>query len=99
MAVVVVRGQSVEWPMEFFEDEAETIPKDCTGAVISITDNSTGAVWTTQWTDQANGKAELNCTPVETRKMKTGRFGKFNVFLIAADGAVLPFGTVELLVE
>lgn len=100
MSGVIIRGQSVSWPMAFYDDDAETVPLDCTGATISVVQNTTGATITTQWTDQVNGKAKLLISSAETMKMKPGRFGTFRVKLGAhpVKGDVV-YPNTDLLVE
>jgi hypothetical protein len=99
MSGVIVRGQSVNWPMSFWDDDAETVPLDCTDAVLSIIQNSTGAVITPVWTDQVTGKAKLQIASTETRKMKPGRFGTFRVKLTHPDLGDIVYPNADLLVE
>jgi hypothetical protein len=99
MSAKIIRGQSVGWPMAFWLDDAETQPKDCTGATLSIVQNSTGAVITTAWTSIGTGKAKLLIDQAETLKMQTGRFGTFRVKLAEATGDVTVYPNADLLVE
>jgi hypothetical protein len=98
MAARIVRGQTVDWPAAFWEDDAETIPMDCTGAVVSIVRNSTGAIITTEWLDQSQGKWAIHIDPLQTKKMKAGRFGTFRVCLVKADGREIVYPDTDILV-
>jgi hypothetical protein len=94
----IVRGQTIDWPAAFYEDEAQTIPMDCTGAAVSITKNSTGAVVVASWLDQAQGKWKIHIDPAETNKMKPGRFGTFRVKLVKADNREIVYPDTDILV-
>lgn len=98
MSARIVRGQTVDWPSAFYDDDAETIPMDCTGATVSIVRNSTGAVITVAWLDQAQGKFNIHIDPLESKKMKVGRFGTFRVCLVKADGREIVYPDTDILV-
>jgi hypothetical protein len=94
----IVRGQTVDWLAAFWEDDAETIPMNCVGATVSIVRNSTGAVIVASWLDQAQGKWKIHIDPLETKKMKPGRFGTFRVCLVKADGREIVYPDTDVLV-
>jgi hypothetical protein len=99
MSGVIIRGQSVDWPLSFWEDDAETIPLDCTGATLAIVHNSMGILVTAAFTDAPNGKGRIVMSSSETPKLKTGRFGTFRVKLSHPTLGDVVYPSADILVE
>lgn len=90
--VEIVRGQTVDWQLEFSQEDDEgepTGPLDLTGAEITVIRKGLQGVFTAELVDPVAGTARIQMTSEESEKLEVGRYGSFRVKLTQSNGNVL----------
>jgi hypothetical protein len=66
-------GETPSWAIDLFEDDAETIPLDCTGATLAVVETDLGFTPAVAWRDRGTGTATLSMTTNQTGTLQRRR--------------------------
>lgn len=83
---VITRGQSVNWPLFFWDDDTNTMPADTSGCVLTVYRNTMSATPTIVEVDQTLGQYQLLMSDEETKKLKAGGSWGFHIRIEYPDG-------------